>query len=112
MRELLCTDMFMMPATDVLGHYIGGRRYGSGAISRNGGTVRGRVRQKSHKQAVLLQLGTLRSTLNLAAVAHCNSPLRHRRAAHSKSQLLSCTHIGCVPLQPGPHGSDLHNMNC
>lgn len=39
----------------------GGRRFGSGAISRNGGTVRGRVRQKSHKQAVLLQLGMLRA---------------------------------------------------
>jgi hypothetical protein len=46
----------------------GGKRYGSGAISRNGGTVRGRVRQKSHKQAVLLQLGTLRSVSNPAII--------------------------------------------
>lgn len=61
--------MHIMTSTTAPGCPSGGRRYGSGAISRNGGTVRGRVRQKSHKQAVLLQLGTLRSVCNRAAIA-------------------------------------------
>lgn len=51
--------MFVKPAVQVQkrGRGGGGRR---AAISRTGHTNRGRVRQKSHKSAELLEIGELR----------------------------------------------------
>lgn len=86
----------------------GGKGTGrSGAISRNGGTVRGRVRQKSHKQACLLALGTLRSPLAIASASVQSDLLNWiqsvpRKSMHlSKYPLLETASNGELRCRPG-----------